>query len=178
VARPPKLSSLHPACAGRDGRKPIRPLGPGGFFRSSGFPFRDAVPASSWVLAGVVDSVCAWGAVGTHVWLGVAVSRLPARVGSEKSMPQIHPMPDSARDAAVATFVQIVRERNPGVRVATLTNVGADGAVVATAAGKIVRPFASPEDRDAVLDGDAVVPSGDDHGVDRAAEDALALLDR
>ena len=57
-------------------------------------------------------------------------------------------------------------------------SVGTDGAVIAAAAGQVVRPFAAPEDRHAVLDWDAGVSALDDHRVDGAAEDALAILDR
>jgi hypothetical protein len=42
---PHNIPSLQPACAGRDGQKPIQAVRPGGFIRSSGFPIRDAVPA-------------------------------------------------------------------------------------------------------------------------------------
>lgn len=44
---PHKPSSLYPAHAGRDGQKPIQAARPGGLLRSSGFPIRDAVPAST-----------------------------------------------------------------------------------------------------------------------------------
>jgi hypothetical protein len=42
---PHKQSISQPAHAGRDGQKPNQAARPGGSFRSSGFPIRDAVPA-------------------------------------------------------------------------------------------------------------------------------------
>jgi hypothetical protein len=75
-------------------------------------------------------------------------------------------MPSSAADAALATFASLASARHPGCRLLPLRRVGADGAVVAAAAGQVVWPFAAPEDLDALLDRDPCVGAGDDDGVD------------
>lgn len=62
------------------------------------------------------------------------------------------PMPPAAAAAALETFARVVRERHPGVLLLPLVRIGADGAVVAPAPGKVVRPFAAPQDRHALLD--------------------------
>jgi hypothetical protein len=84
-------------------------------------------------------------------------------------------MPQTASVAAVAAFQAIIRERSPGLRLLRLE--GPDGSVVASSPGQVVRPFAAPEDRDALLDRDAAVAAADDDRVDRGGEDALALGD-
>jgi hypothetical protein len=92
--------------------------------------------------------------------------------------PKIPPMPPAAMLAALDTFARVTHERHPGVVLVPLGDIGSNGAIVAAAAGEVVRPFAAPPDRDSLLDRDAGVAALDDHRVDRAAEDALAILDR
>jgi hypothetical protein len=84
------------------------------------------------------------------------------------AIPTSHPMPRAAVDAALDTFALVMRERHPGVIALPLGQVGADGSVVSSPAGQIIRPFATPGDRDAILDRDACVGAPDDHRVDRA----------
>lgn len=80
--------------------------------------------------------------------------------------PTVSPMPAAAARAALETFASIARERHPGVVLVPLERVGADRAIVAATAGQIVRPFAAPEDRDAVLDWRSCGCALDDHRVD------------
>ncbi len=89
-------------------------------------------------------------------------------VGSMESLssPTPGPMPDAAADAALDVFASLVRSRHPGVSLLPLRRVGSHGPVVAAATGQVVRPFAAPEDRDALLDGNARVPARDDDRVD------------
>jgi hypothetical protein len=102
----------------------------------------------------------------------------PVIVASISAQDLVPPMPRSAAAAALETFAAISSQRRPGLRLLPLRFVGADGAVVAAAAGQIVWPFAAPEDRHAVLDWGAGVAALDDDGVDGAAEDPLAVADR
>lgn len=90
--------------------------------------------------------------------------------------PPIASMPPAAARAALETFARIARERHPGVVLVPLGGVGADGAVVSASAGQVVRPFAAPEDGDASIDRVSGVAALDDHRVDRAGEDAGAVL--
>jgi hypothetical protein len=78
-------------------------------------------------------------------------------------------MPRAAVDAAIDTFALVVRERHPGVIALPLRHVRTDGPVVSPPSGQIIRPFAAPEDRHAILDRDAGVGALDDHRVDGAA---------
>lgn len=75
-------------------------------------------------------------------------------------------MPAAAARAALETFASITRERHPGVVLVPLERVGTDRAVIAATTGQIVRPFASPEDCDAVLDWRLCGGALDDHRVD------------
>ena len=92
-------------------------------------------------------------------------------------MASVQPMPEAARRAAVQTFARIMCERHPGIVVVPLGDIGVDGAVVAATPGKIIRPFAAPKDRDSILDRDSGVTALDDHGIDGASKDMLAILD-
>jgi hypothetical protein len=83
-----------------------------------------------------------------------------------KWVPGSSPMPPDARRAALATFARIIRERHPGVSVLPLAGDGPDSAVVASSAREVIRPFAAPEDRDALLDRHTGVAAPDDHRVD------------
>ena len=103
-------------------------------------------------------------------------SLLRAVVGLD-NVASVKPMPASARRAAVQTFARIMCERYPGVVVVPLSDMGTDGAVVAAAPGKIIRPFAAPKDRDSILDRDSGVTALDDHRIDGASKDLLAILD-
>jgi hypothetical protein len=76
------------------------------------------------------------------------------------------PMPRVAMDAALATFARVTRERHPGVVVLPLRRVGTNGPVLAPATGQVIRPFAAPQDRDALGERDARGGARDDHGVD------------
>jgi hypothetical protein len=75
-------------------------------------------------------------------------------------------MPRVAADAALETFASLARERHAGLSVLPLGRVGPDGAVVSSAAGQVVWPFAAPENRDALLDRDPGVGAVDDDRVD------------
>ena len=75
-------------------------------------------------------------------------------------------MPREAREAALATFARIIRERHPGVAVLPLRDIGTDGSVIPSPSRKVVRPFATPEDRDALLHRHAGVGALDDDRVD------------
>lgn len=88
-----------------------------------------------------------------------------------------HLMPEAARKAAIETFARVTRERHPGIVVVPLLGVGANRSVVAAASGQVIWPFASPEDRRSLLDGDTGVAALDDHRIDGASKDALAILD-
>src|SRR5580693_5838548 len=90
----------------------------------------------------------------------------------------VSPMPPAAARAALETFARIARERHPGVVLVPLGGVGANGAVVPASAGQVVRPFAAPEDGDASLDRVSGVAALDDYRIDRAGEDARAVLGR
>jgi len=57
----------------------------------------------------------------------------------------------SAIDAAIATFARVTHERHPELTLVSLRDVGPDRSVLAPAAWKILRPFAAPEDRHALL---------------------------
>ncbi len=87
-------------------------------------------------------------------------------------------MPRAAIDAAINTFALVLRERHPGVIALPLGDAGADGAVLAPGAGQVIRPFAAPGHRHPVLDWNASVTPLDYRGVDRAADDARAVIDR
>jgi hypothetical protein len=87
-------------------------------------------------------------------------------------------MPRAAILAALYTFARVAHERHPGVVLVPLGDIRSDGTVVAAAAGEVLRPFAPPANRDALIDRVSDATALDDHGVYRAAEDALALLDR
>ncbi len=54
-------------------------------------------------------------------------------------------MPRAAVDAALHTYALVLRERHPGVVAVPLRDIEADRAVLAPAAGQIIRPFAAPE---------------------------------
>lgn len=85
-------------------------------------------------------------------------------------------------DAALDTFALVLRERHPGVVAVPLRDVGADGAVVAPAAGQVIRPFAAPANhgrRRPALDWDASVgPLDYQRAAGRAVKDAPAGGDR
>lgn len=51
-------------------------------------------------------------------------------------------MPVQAVQAALATFVEITRERHPGIVLLPLAQVGADATISSTQAGRVIRPFA------------------------------------
>ena len=85
---------------------------------------------------------------------------------TSKWVPGLSPMTREAREAALATFARVVRERHPGVVVFSLGDVGTDRSVVSTSAGQVVWPFAAPEDRHALLDRRAGVAALDDDRVD------------
>jgi hypothetical protein len=87
-------------------------------------------------------------------------------MSAPKWTPGTSPMTREAREAALATFARVVRERHPGVAVFPLTGVGPDWPVVSATAGQVVRPFAAPEDRHALLDQDAGIPALNDVRVD------------
>lgn len=87
-------------------------------------------------------------------------------MASMVKMSRVSPMPPAAARAALETFARITHERHPGVVLVPLERVGADGAVVSAAAGQVIRPFATPEDRDALIDGRVRVAALDDHRVD------------
>jgi hypothetical protein len=71
---------------------------------------------------------------------------------AQERIPGSSRMPQEAREAALATFARIIRERHPGVAVWALTGEGPDRTVVSSPSRKVLRPFAAPEDRDALLD--------------------------
>jgi hypothetical protein len=75
-------------------------------------------------------------------------------------------MTREAREAALATFARVIRERHPGVAIFPLAGIGADWPIVSAAAGQVFRPFAAPEGRDALLDRNARVAALDDERVD------------
>ena len=83
-------------------------------------------------------------------------------------MPIVSSMPPAAVRAALEAFARITHERHPGVVLVPLGRVGADGAVVSAAAGQVIRPFATPEDRDALVERRSRVGALDDYRVDRA----------
>jgi hypothetical protein len=114
----------------------------------------------------------------TRIRNGRNLSRLPASVGVESVALRSQPMPRAAVDAALDTFALVTRERHPGVVALPLRDVGADRAVIAPAAGQVIRPFAAPEDRDALGDWGVGIGALDEYRVDRAAEDSLAVGDR
>jgi hypothetical protein len=89
-------------------------------------------------------------------------------MASAAKMPTVSPMPPAAARAALETFAQITRERYPGVVLVPLERVGPDRAVVSAAAGQVIRPFATPEDYNALVDRCSRVARLDDHRVDRA----------
>jgi hypothetical protein len=74
-------------------------------------------------------------------------------------------------------FARVMRERHPGVVVVPLGRVGTNRTVVAPAPGQIVRPFATPKDRDTVLDGNSIVAALQEDRVDRASKYAPSVLD-
>lgn len=92
-------------------------------------------------------------------------------------MAGVKPMPAAARRAAIQTFARIVSERHPGVVVVPLDDIGTDGTVVAAPPGKVIWPFATPKDRDTILDRNSGVSALDNHRVNRASQDELAILD-
>jgi len=106
------------------------------------------------------------------------MSRSPPSVGVEGVAHRSDPMPRAAVDAALDTFVLVMRERHPGMVTVPLRDVGADGTAPAPGAGHVVRPFAAPENRRPVLDWNAGAIPLHDHRVDRTTEDALAITDR
>lgn len=87
-------------------------------------------------------------------------------MASAKWAPGVSPMTRDAREAALATFARVVRERHPGVAILPLASVGADRPVVSAPAGQVVRPFAAPENRHALLSRYPDVPALDDDRVD------------
>src|ERR1700722_11833446 len=88
----------------------------------------------------------------------------------------VSPMPPAAARAALETFARIARERHPGVVLVPLGGVGANEAIVPASTGQVVRPFASPKDGDSSLNRGSRVAALDYHRVDRAGEDACAVL--
>jgi hypothetical protein len=87
-------------------------------------------------------------------------------MGKDARRPGGPRMPAGAADAAVETFAALARARHPGCRLLPLRRVGADGAVVAAAAGQVLWPFTTPEDPHAILHTDAGVRAVDDDRVD------------
>ncbi len=86
-------------------------------------------------------------------------------------------MPRAAIDAAIDTYALVLRERHPGVVALPLRDVGTDGAVLASPAGQVIRPFAAPEHHHPVLDWNASVTPLDYQRVGQAADDAVAVTD-
>jgi len=90
-------------------------------------------------------------------------------------------MPRAAVDAALDTYALVLRERHPGVVAVPLRDVGTDGAVLAPAAGQVIRPFVAaekPERRRPILDWDASVSPLDYQRASRGARDGVAGGDR
>jgi hypothetical protein len=87
-------------------------------------------------------------------------------------------MPRAAVDAALDTFVLVMRERHPGMVAIPLRDVGADGTVLAPGVGRVVRPFAAPASRRPVLDWNASVTPLDYHRAGLATENVPAADDR
>jgi hypothetical protein len=94
-------------------------------------------------------------------------------------------MPRAAVDAALDTYALVLHERHPGLVALPLRDARADRAVLAPAAGQIIRPFAmpetpeTPEKRRPTLDWNASVSQLDyRHAAGRAAKDAPAAEDR
>jgi hypothetical protein len=85
-------------------------------------------------------------------------------------------MSRAAVDAALDTFALVLRERHPDVVAVPLRTAGADGAVIAPAAGQVIRPFAAPqkpEKRRPVLDWNASVSPLDYRRARQGARDGL-----
>lgn len=101
------------------------------------------------------------------------LSRFPVSVGVEGVALRSHPMPRAAMDAALDTFALVLRERHPNVVAVPLRDVGADGAIIAPAAGQVIRPFAAPKKPQPVLDWNASVTTLDYHHAGRGARDGL-----
>ena len=95
----------------------------------------------------------------------------------EKTNITPHPMPRAAVDAALDTFALVMRERHPGVVAIPLRDVGTDRAVLAPAAGQVIRPFARSEHPRPALDWNARDWNAGIGG-DRAAGDAPAIVGR
>ena len=87
-------------------------------------------------------------------------------MAASERIPGSSRMPREAREAALATFARIICERHPGVAVLALPHEGPDRPVVSSPSRKVLRPFAAPEDRDALLDRHAGVGALDDDRVD------------
>lgn len=84
----------------------------------------------------------------------------------DAASPATHRMPVAAMTSALETFASLTRSRHPGVCLLPLRRIGTNGPVVAAATGQVIRPFAAPEDDDALLDRDARVAAPDDHRID------------
>lgn len=76
------------------------------------------------------------------------------------------PIPCAAADAALETFASLARARHPGLSLLPLRRIGTNGPVVPAPTGQIIRPFATPKDRHALLDGNQRIGAPDDHRVD------------
>jgi hypothetical protein len=106
----------------------------------------------------------------------IPLSRFPVSVGVERVAPRSRPMSRAAVDAALDTFALVLRERHPDVVAVPLRTAGADGAVIAPAAGQVIRPFAAPqkpEKRRPVLDWNASVSPLDYRRARQGARDGL-----
>jgi uncharacterized protein YciI len=87
-------------------------------------------------------------------------------VRTDAIAPRSRPMPRAATDAAVKTFASITRKHYPGVSLLPLRRIRADRAVVPASPRQVIWPFAPPEDRYALPDGDAGVGALHDNRVD------------
>jgi len=106
------------------------------------------------------------------------VSRSPPSVGVEGVAHRSQPIPRAAVDAALDTFALVMRERHPGMVAIPLRDVGADGTVLASGAGQVVRPFAARASGRPVLDWNASVTPLDYRRAGRASENVPAADDR
>jgi hypothetical protein len=109
------------------------------------------------------------------------LSHFLVSVGVERVALRSHPMPRAAVEAALDTYALVLRERHPGVVAVPLRDVGSNGAVLAPAAGQVIRPFAAPEKpekRQPALDWNASVSPFDYRRASRGTKNEAAREDR
>jgi hypothetical protein len=88
-------------------------------------------------------------------WLGSAVGLLSYRGRSRAPVvvQEVHtltnPMPRRAQDAALRALCGVLNRQHPDMEFLPLE--ASDGAIVMPTPGKILRPFAGPQDTDALI---------------------------